>query len=229
MSFEQAAVGKTCPKSTALQPPRPGANFDAGKKTGPGSASGAPCLASLRSKRNYAGLKPFSMVALCQQKGGTAVGLTRKGKGTKLMIVADGEGLPIGFLLESVPKSEIQLAGPTLSSVRVTGRRGRPRSRPSRLICDRGYDSRAFRSYLRSRGIKSCIPTGKRPKGWRPRRGRPPKAEKAFNRKRWKVERTFAWLLSNRRIVMRWEHLVSVYRGFVLIGIAMICLNRLLQ
>jgi len=48
-------------------------------------------------------------------------------------------------------------------------------------------------------------------------------------RKRWKVERTFAWLLSYRRIVVRWERHVGVYRGFVLIAMALICINRLLQ
>lgn len=145
------------------------------------------------------------------------------------MILTDGEGIPLGLLVESAQKSEIRLAEKTLETLRVPSRRGRPRTRPVRLICDRGYDSRSFRHYLRRRGIRSCIPARKRPKGWKPRRGRPPKAETAFYRKRWKVERTFAWLLSHRRIVVRWEHQVGVYRGFVLLAMALICLNRLLQ
>jgi transposase len=48
-------------------------------------------------------------------------------------------------------------------------------------------------------------------------------------RARYKVERTFAWLLSYRRVVVRWERLVGVYRGFVLIAMMLICLKRLLQ
>ena len=150
--------------------------------------------------------------------------MTRKGKGTKLMLVTEGEGLPIGLLIESAQKSEVRLAEEALQTVRV-GRR----TRPGRLICDRGYDSRAFRHHLRRRGIKGCIPQRRRPRSWKPRRGRPPVADPAYYRGRWKVERTFAWLLSNRRVVVRWEHHVGVYRGFVLLAMAMICLNRLLQ
>ena len=118
-------------------------------------------------------------------------GLTRKGKGTKLMLVAEGEGLPIGLLVESAQKSEVRLAKRALQTVRVAGRRGCPRTRSERLICDRGYDSLPFRRYLHGRGIGSCIPLRKRPASWKPRRGRPPKADPALYRHRWKVERTF--------------------------------------
>jgi transposase len=145
------------------------------------------------------------------------------------MLVTDGEGLPIGLLVESARKSEVRLAERTLQTVAVRRPRGRPRTRPERLVCDRGYDSRAFRRYLRRRGIRSCIPTRKRPAGWKARRGRPPVAEPQYYRTRWKIERTFAWLLSYRRIVVRWERHVSTYRGFVLIAMALICINRLLQ
>lgn len=145
------------------------------------------------------------------------------------MLVTDGEGLPIGLLVESARKSEVRLAERTLQTVAVRRPRGRPRTRPGRLVCDRGYDSRAFRRYLRRRGIGSCIPTRKRPAGWTARRGRPPVAEPQHYRNRWKIERTFAWLLSYRRIVVRWERHVGTYRGFVLIAMALICINRLLQ
>ena len=140
------------------------------------------------------------------------------------MLVTDEEGILIGLLIESAQKSEARLAKRTLKTVQV-GRRTRPRF----LTCDHGYDSRAFRRYLRRRGIRSCIPTRRRPKSWKPRRGRPPVAAPTRYARRWKVERTFAWLLSNRRIVVRWEHHLSVYRRFVLIAMTMICLNRLLQ
>ena len=35
------------------------------------------------------------------KKGGEKVGLTKKGKGTKWMLVVDGNGLPVGFHLDS--------------------------------------------------------------------------------------------------------------------------------
>ena len=145
------------------------------------------------------------------------------------MLVTDGEGVPIGLLVESAQKSEIRLAEATLETVRVARRRGRARTRPKRLSCDRGYDSRGFRQYLRRRGIRHAIPLKRRPKQWKPRRGRPPGCEAAAYRERWKVERTFAWLFSYRRVVIRWERHVGVYRGFVLFAMSLICLNRLLQ
>ena len=145
------------------------------------------------------------------------------------MLVTDGEGLPIGLLIESAQKSEVRLAEATLATVRVARRRGRARTRPERITCDRGYDSGAFRRYLTRRGIRHAIPLKRRPRTWKPRRGRPPACDMAAYRQRWKVERTFAWLFNYRRVVVRWERHVSVYRGFVLFAMSLICLNRLLQ
>lgn len=92
------------------------------------------------------------------KNGGEGVGLTRKGKGTKWMLVADRNGLPLGFHLASAACAEIQLATTTLDTISVTRPHGRPRQRPKKLVADRGYDSSAFRSTLRRRGIAMCIP-----------------------------------------------------------------------
>ena len=92
--------------------------------------------------------------------------MTRKGKGTKWMVVTDGNGLPIGFHLDSAQLAEVRLAETTLATVRVPkppGQRGRPRTRPERLTADRGYDSGPFRRALRRRGIRACIPPKRRP------------------------------------------------------------------
>jgi len=48
------------------------------------------------------------------KKGGEHVGLTRKGKGTKWMLVVDGNGLPLGFHLASAGYVEVRLAQQTL-------------------------------------------------------------------------------------------------------------------
>jgi len=44
------------------------------------------------------------------QKGGEKVGLTRRGKGSKVMLVVEGQGLPMGLILESAQSSEVKLA-----------------------------------------------------------------------------------------------------------------------
>ena len=165
-----------------------------------------------------------------REKGGAAVGLTRKGKGTKWMLVVDGSGIPIGFHLDSAGKAEVRLAEQTLRSIRVPrSGRGRPRIRPQHLTADRAYDSRAFRQYLHRRGIGVCIPARRRPAGWTPRRGRPIVARSEHYARRWIVERTFAWLGSLRRLLIRWEHLLHLYQGFFTVALVLLCLRRLLK
>jgi transposase len=46
----------------------------------------------------------------------------------------------------------------TLEQIRVAGVTGRPRSRPERVLADKGYPSRANRAWLRVRGIAATIP-----------------------------------------------------------------------
>jgi transposase len=47
------------------------------------------------------------------KKGGEKVGLTRKGKGTKWMLVVDGNGLPLGFYLDGANRAEVLLSEQT--------------------------------------------------------------------------------------------------------------------
>jgi transposase len=101
------------------------------------------------------------------KNGGEKVGLTKKGKGTKWVLVVDGNGLPLGFHLESANVAEVKLAEQTLDTLRVAGLRGRPKRRPQKLVADRGYDSSAFRAALRRRGIRMGIPPKRRPATWR--------------------------------------------------------------
>jgi transposase len=160
------------------------------------------------------------------KNGGDQVGLTKKGKGTKWMLVIDGNGLPLGFHLASATTAEVKLAEQTLDTVRVPRPRGRPKRRPEMLVADRGYDSNAFRRALRQRGIRMCIPPKRRPKHWKAKRGRPVVARKVDYRQRYKVERSFAWLGNFRRLLIRWEHLNSVYRSFFTVAVLLICLRR---
>lgn len=94
------------------------------------------------------------------KKGGAEVGKTKRGKGTKWMVVVDGRGVPLGDRLCSASPSEVKLAEQTLAAIRV-GRRhhaGRPRQKPLRVIADKGYDSDAVRERLRRRGILLIAP-----------------------------------------------------------------------
>jgi hypothetical protein len=72
-----------------------------------------------------------------------------------------------------------------------------------------------------------CIPPKRRPKTWKPNRGRPVVARKNDYRLRFKVERSFAWLGNFRRLLIRWEYHVSVYRSWFTVAVLLLCLRRL--
>jgi hypothetical protein len=46
-------------------------------------------------------------------------------------------------------------------------------------------------------------------------------------RRRWKIERLFAWFHNSRRLVVRWEHCVDNYLGFLHVACALILLKHL--
>lgn len=161
-----------------------------------------------------------------RQKGGPCVGKTKRGKGTKWMVLADGAGTPLGAYLDAASPSEVTLLERTLETVSV--RRlgpGRPRTRPERLIADLGYDSDPLRERLRARGIRPIIPH-------RANRKRPPQQdgrELRRYRRRWVIERTIGWIGNFRRLTVRWDRLMQTYGGFFHMACALITLRKLLK
>lgn len=158
------------------------------------------------------------------QKGGSAVGKTRRGKGTKCMVVVDGNGVPVGAQLASAQLAECRLAESTLAAVKVPrSGRGRPRSHLVRVIADRGYDSDPLRMRLHQRGTELIVPYRK---SVHHRRFEDKRKLRRY-RKRWKIERTNAWLQNFRRIQVRFDRLLTVFQGFFHLACAIITLRHL--
>jgi transposase len=159
-----------------------------------------------------------------REKGGLAVGKTRRGKGTKCMVVVDGHGVPVGAQLGSAQISEHRLAESTLQQVKVPrSGRGRPRSLLKRVIADRGYDSDPLRSRLKRRGTELIAPYRSNN---RHRRFEDKRKLRRY-RKRWKIERTNAWLQNFRRIQVRYDRFVTVFQGFFHCACLLITLRHL--
>jgi transposase len=95
------------------------------------------------------------------------------------------------------------------------GRPGRPRRRPAKLHADKGYDYPGCRRALRRRGITARIA----------RRG--VESSTRLGRHRWKVERSLAWLLANRRLTVRYERRADILTAFLHLACALICTRRL--
>lgn len=122
--------------------------------------------------------------------------------------------------------SEGRAAAAVLEGIRIAGARGRPLTRPRRLIADRGYDSKAVRRALRERGVRAVIPERRVPKGKRRRRrGRPPVVTKEAYRRRSIVEQLIGWLKECRRVATRYEKLAVNYLAMVELAM----LRRLLR
>ncbi len=161
------------------------------------------------------------------QKRGPKVGPTKRGKGTKWMILADGTGTPLGAYLDAASPAEVKLLDKTLATVKVSRahRAGRPRTYPTRLIADRGYDSNALRRWLKHRHIQPIIPA----------RSNNPRATDQDGRclrryrRRWIVERTIGWIGNFRRLTVRYDRLLETYGGFFHVACAMITLRKVLR
>jgi transposase len=128
------------------------------------------------------------------------------------MVVVDGQGLPLGKHLCSASPHEARLAETTLATICVSRRTraGRPRQNPLRLIADRGYDSDPLRKRLAERGIELIAPH-------RRNRSKPVTQDgRALRRyrRRWKIERTFAWLGNFRHLVVRYDRSLTIYSVF---------------
>jgi transposase len=139
------------------------------------------------------------------------------------MVVVDGQGIPLGIHVTSARPAEVTLVDATLNMIRVPrAHGGRPRQTPPRLIADRGYDSDPLRRRLRRRGITAIIPY----RWWNLRRRYDDGRQMRRYRRRWIIERTFAWLHSFRRVVIRHDRFTSMYCSFLYFAAALIALRR---
>ena len=144
------------------------------------------------------------------------MGKTKRGKGTKLMTVADGSGLPLSVHAASASPHEVTLVKETLHA-------GFVKENPQRLIGDRAYDSDSLDRELREEGVEMIAPHRRNRKKPKTQDGRRLRRYK----KRWKVERLFAWLHNFRRLVVRYEWRAQNYLGFVHLGCIVILLRYL--
>jgi transposase len=145
------------------------------------------------------------------------VGRTKRGKGTKLMAIAYAAGLPLAVHTASASPHEISLVEDVVDETITIGL-------PERLVGDRAYDSDPLDDKLAADGIELIAPH---------RKGRVRPATQdglALRRykRRWKIERLFAWLNKFRRILTRREYDDQRFTDFVHLACSMILLRRYL-
>ena len=95
------------------------------------------------------------------------------------------------------------------------GGRGHPRRRAVTLHPDKGYDNARVRRYVRRGGIVARIA----------RIGRD--SSQRLGRHRWVVERTIGWLLSYKRLALRYDRTALTVTALARLAITLICARRL--
>jgi transposase len=96
------------------------------------------------------------------------------------------------------------------------------RQLPERLIGDNAYESDRLDAELARRGVELIAPH-RRTRKQRTQDGRPLRRY----RRRWKVERLFAWLQNFRRIVVRYERVAENFLGMLHLACSLILMRGL--
>lgn len=140
---------------------------------------------------------------------------TDRGKqGVKRSLLTEGQGVPVGLVVEGANRHDMKLVQATLDSIVVT--RPEPTAeQPQGLCLDKGYDYDEVRALLAEFGFTAHI----RPRDEEAR----DLARDAHQRaRRWVVERTHSWMNRFRRILVRWEKQSQNYLAFLHFACALI-------
>jgi transposase len=132
------------------------------------------------------------------------------------MAVAGRAGLPLVIHVANASSHEITLVEDTLDRTWI----GIPLKR---LIGDKAYDSDPLdKRLIEDRGIQLIAPLRSNRSQPRTQDGRPLRRYK----RRWKVERLFAWLQNFRLLVVRYEYHAMNFLGMVQLGCIVILLRQ---
>lgn len=148
--------------------------------------------------------------------GGEDIGPTKRGKGVKIMGIVDRHGLPLAVSTHAANHHEVTLVQLSFDFYMIE-------AKPENLIGDKAYDSDKLDDELKNEGVEMIAPHRK---GRKKRKTQDGRKLRRYER-RWLVERFFAWLQWQRRLITRWEYYAVNFLGFVQLASVMILLRRL--
>ena len=147
--------------------------------------------------------------------GGEDIGPTKRGKGVKIMGIVDRHGLPLAVSTHAANHHEVTLVQLNFDFYMIE-------AKPENLIGDRACDSDKLDEELKKEGFEMISPHRKN-------RKKPPTQDRRRLRRserRWLVERFFAWIQWQRRLLVRWEYYAENFLGFVQLASISILLRQ---
>lgn len=152
------------------------------------------------------------------KSGGDGVGLTKAGKGVKIMVLVDARGLPVAVDTSSATPHESKLVQGLFDFMLTS-------VTPDRVVGDKAYDSDALDDMLAAQGTDLIAPhrSSRRPEN-KTQDGRFLRRYK----RRWTVERTISWFQNYRRLCIRWEKSTKLFQGFLHLSCALLLLREVL-
>ena len=133
----------------------------------------------------------------------------------KIMAIVDRHGLPLSVSTHAANHHEVRLVQLCFDFYMIE-------VKPETLIGDRAYDSDPLDGQLREDGIEMVAPNRSN------RRKRATQDGRRLRRyaRRWLVERFFAWIQLQRRILVRWEFYPKNFLGFVQLACLLVLFKR---
>jgi transposase len=147
--------------------------------------------------------------------GGEQIGPTRRGKGVKIMAIVDRHGLPLAVTTHAANHHEVTLVQLTFDFYMIE-------AKPENLIGDKAYDSDPLDAQLRDQGVEMISPH----KSNRSKRKTQDGRRLRRYERRWIVERFFAWIQWQRRLLVRCEYYPTNFLGFVQLAALCILLKQ---
>lgn len=132
------------------------------------------------------------------------------------MAIVDGHGMPVSITSHSASPSEVRLVKDVVEAIPLD-------KKPERLIGDKAYDSDPLAIELALEYDIELIAPNRASRKRKTQDGRPLRRY----RRRWKVERFFAWLNNFRRLPIRWEWHHGNYHAFLELACIIIYLRHL--
>jgi len=148
-----------------------------------------------------------------------ALGRSRGGFTTKVHLICDRRGTPLGIAVSAGQAHESRFFLEVFEASRLPRTRKRARYRPDKLAGDKGYNVESIRDLLRRRGIEAVIPRRV------PDEGRDGPFDREAYRERNIVERCIGWLKECRRVFSRYDKRATSYLAFLKLAV----LRRLLK